>query len=588
MSHSRKVSSKNDTSSHPKSERGKIQLSHLVFNAATEGMLVTCANKNILSVNPAFTEITGYSSEDVVGKTPKILQSGQHDSDFYRAMWQKILETDHWQGEIWNRRKNGEIYPEWLSIALVRDGNGAISHYVGLFSDITKRKQAEKKIYFRANHDVLTGLCNRMLFAERLEQTIKQARRTQNCTAILFIDLDRFKRVNDTLGHNVGDFVLQETARRLQDCVRETDTVARISGDEFLILLTDVTGRSEATCVAEKILKALTRPFLYETHSIFVGASCGITVAPDDGEDVGRLLKNADMAMYEAKSAGKNTFHFFNLNMKRSAEERAVLECDLNKAIERNDLTLHFQAIVNFKTQKTFALETFVRWQHPERGLLFPQAFIPLAEESNLVEKIDRWVLLKAARQMKSWHDHYGIDLALSVNVSRRQFSDAAFWDFLRDVLKESKLSPEKLIIEITESLILNSKQEIPQQLRKLKNTGIKTAIDDFGTSYSSLSDLSEHAIDFMKIDQSFIHNLESDSQKKALVKTMLRMGQSLKMQVIAEGVETEEAYTFLKNIGCESGQGHYFHKPLSGAGYEEVLKKRQNITSDFQLISKI
>jgi len=575
MSHPKESISKKDLPPQPKNDQGHAQLSHVAFKAATEGMIVTSPDKTILSVNPAFTEITGYTAEEVIGKSPNILQSGRHDAAFYKAMWQQLSETEHWQGEIWNRRKSGEIYPEWLSITLVKDENGAVSHCIGLFSDITQRKQAEEKIYFRANHDALTGLANRMLFSERLDQAIKQGRRTQKRTAVIFIDLNRFKQVNDTLGHNVGDFVLKETAIRLQNCVRETDTVARISGDEFLILLTDVTGRKEATQIAEKVLKSLARPFLFEKHSVFVGGSCGISVAPDDGEDAVRLVKNADMAMYEAKSSGQNTFHFFNLKMKRSAEERALLEWDLRQAIKEDKLLVHFQPIVNFQNQNPFALEALVRWQHPKRGLLFPPAFIPLAEESDLVEKIDQWVIRVACEQTKAWQDCYKMDIALSVNISHRQFRDAVFWDFLRHALAESGLSPEQMILEITESLLLDAKEAIPQKLQKLKASGVKTAIDDFGTGYSSLSYLSEYAIDFMKIDQSFIHDVESDPQKRSLVKTILGIGQSLNMQVIAEGVETEGAYSFLKEIGCELGQGHYFCKPLSAVAYEEILKKR-------------
>ncbi len=571
-----KVLSKKNPTPGPFQNPENAQLSHLAFNAATEGIIVTSADKTILAVNPAFTEITGYRMEEVIGKSPNILQSGQHDVAFYKAMWQQLEETEHWQGEIWNRRKNGEIYPEWLSVTSVRDKYGNISHYIGVFSDITKRKQAEEKIYFRANHDALTGLANRMLFSERLEQAIKQARRTQKRTAVIFIDLNRFKQVNDRLGHNVGDFVLKETAKRLQNCVRETDTVARISGDEFLIMLTDVTGRAEATQVVEKVLTTLSQPYVFEKHSIFVGGSCGITVAPDDGENVPRLLKNADMAMYEAKSSGQNAFHFFNRQMKQSAEERASLEGALKKAIKAENLVIHFQPILDFNTSALVALEALVRWRHPKHGLLFPPAFIPLAEASNLVAQIDRWVIRVACEQIKAWRERFNLDTALSVNVSRHQFRDAVFWDFLSQALSKSGLPPERLILEITESLILNSKQDISQKLKKLKTSGVKTAIDDFGTGYSSLTYLSECAIDFMKIDQSFIHDIESDSKKKALVKTMLRMGKSLKMRVIAEGVETKAAYLFLKEIGCELGQGHYFCKPLPIAACEDRFKHKR------------
>lgn len=560
----------------PKEEWAKFKLSHIAFKASTEGMIVTDASQTILLVNPAFTQITGYSEEEAIGKTPKILQSGRQGPEFYKAMWRELDETDHWQGEIWNRRKNGEIYPEWLSVTQVRDGQGKASYCIGLFSDITKRKQAEEKIYHRANHDALTGLANRMLFSERLEQTIKQSRRTEQRTAVIFVDLDHFKQVNDTLGHNVGDLVLEETAKRLQRCVRETDTVARASGDEFLILLTDVTGRRDATQVSEKILNMLSQPFLFHEQDIFIGASCGITIAPDDGIDAARLIKNADMAMYKAKSSGRNAFHFFSRKMNTSAKERTMLEWDLRKAITEKKLVVHFQPIVDLKTQGTIALEALVRWNHPEQGLLLPEAFIPLAEESELISKIDQWVIRTGCEQVKAWRDRYGLAISLSVNMSRRQFRDTALWDFMARSLDESGLPPEAFMIEITESLMLDSKNEFSKKLQRFRKMGIKTAIDDFGTGYSSLSRLLQDPIDLMKIDPSFIHGIEINSKKKALLENIIRMGRSLNMSVLAEGIETEKTFLLLKEMGCDLGQGYFFCPPCSVEDYEVQLQAKK------------
>ncbi len=570
---------KNKTTPSKKNPAEAIQqdLAALVCETSAQGIIVTDPDLKILSINPAFTRITGYTPEDALGKKPSILQSGLHDSAFYQIMWDDMNTCNFWEGEIWNKQKNGDIFLEWLSIRKVTDHTGQALYYIGIFSDITQRKKIEEKISFRANHDLLTGLVNRTIFIERLEQAIKQSQRNEKNTAVLFVDLDGFKKVNDTLGHIIGDLVLKETAQRLLACVRETDTVARAGGDEFLILLTNILKRQEATQVADKMLTALSQPFTLEKHVVFISGSCGITVSPDDGVEVITLFKNADMAMYKAKASGRNCFHFFTKKMKTSAEETTVLESELKKAIRDEQLVIHYQPILNLHTLETISLEALVRWKHPAQGLLYPGKVFPLAEKAEIASQIDRYVIHMACQQMQSWTKRYQLDLSLSVNVSNQPFNDETFLDFLKATTKTTGFSEKALVLEIPENRLRNSDKKTLKQLRRLKKAGIKIAVDDFGTGISSLSMLFKYPIDLLKIDRALIENIESSKKTQALVKAICNLAHQLNIEVIAKGIETKATFLFLKEIDYDWGQGHFFEKALSAEHYEAALKSKND-----------
>jgi len=562
-----------------KRSEARQRLAATIFETANEGIVVTDAKANIISINPAFTEITGYSLEEVIGKNPRLLRSsrsGRHDAAFYQAMWESINITGHWQGEIWNRKKNGEVYPEWLSITTVRDKGGKVVQYTGLFTDITQRKEFEERLRFQAYYDPLTRLPNRMLLFDRLRQGIRQARRNQKKAALLFVDLDGFKNVNDTLGHHAGDAILKEAAGRLLASVRKTDTVARSGGDEFVVVLPDIVGGKDAAVAAEKIIASQAGPFLYEGQEAFVGASIGITMIPDDSEETSVLFKNADMAMYKAKAEGRNTYRFFSRKMGKLVHARTHLEWDLRRALENRELLIHYQPIIDLSSYKTRSLEALVRWQHPIQGFLLPEKFIVMAEESDLIIEIGNWTLQKACSQLAQWQNRFGVKNSVSVNMSSRQFMYDDFFSKITHALEESGLPPEFLTIEITEGLMLDPIKDVMKKLWMLKELGVKLSIDDFGTGYSSLSYLSKYPLNLLKIDKSFILNVCSDMQKQSLVDAMIRMGHSMALQVIAEGVETYDDLLYLRDKECDAVQGYYFSKALPVSEYEAVLEKQR------------
>ncbi|MFQ5597075.1 MAG: putative bifunctional diguanylate cyclase/phosphodiesterase [Nitrospiria bacterium] len=559
-------------------------LAATVFETATEGITVTDAERNIIAVNPAFTEITGYSAEEVIGKNPRILQSGRHDDSFYQEMWGSINRTGRWSGEIWERRKNGEVFPEWLTITAIKDKDGKVIRYTGMFSDITKQKLDEENIYYRAHYDLLTGLANRLLFSERVSQAMKQSRRNHKPMALLFIDLDRFKHVNDTLGHSLGDHLLQEAGARLQELARETDTVARSGGDEFLIVLPDLTFKEDAGNFADKIIQAFSESFCLEGRDAFVSASIGITMFPADAEDIATLFKNADMAMYQAKTNGRNRYRFFNRSMTAVASERATLEWDLRGALERDELVLCYQPIIDLQTGRMIGTEALLRWHHPHRGVLLPEKFIPLAEESELIVQIGEWVLLTACKKLKEWHDRYALHFYMSVNMSTRQFNDETFPQILAKCLEESGLSPALLTLEITESLMMDGGKGAVGKFGAIKKMGIQLSIDDFGTGYSSLSYLSRFPIDFLKIDKSFIHNVAIDPNNIDLIEAIITMAHSMKLKVIAEGIETHKELVFLRDHGCDAAQGNYYSKSLLALEMANTIKKGKDPAGRFQV----
>lgn len=542
----------------------QLRMNATVFETLTEGVMVTDAANLIKAVNPAFTRITGYEPEDVIGRDPKILSSGRHPKGFYRKLWQQVDSKGFWSGEIWNRRKDGNVYPEWLSISVIRDPNSStIKEYVAVFSDISQRKQDEEQIRRQANFDALTGIPNRSLFFDRLTQAIINARREHWLLALLFIDLDRFKAVNDTYGHVTGDGLLQEVAERIRSCLRDTDTVARFGGDEFVVLVHDLKELDDAALVAEKILERMKIPFEVADREVVLGASIGITVYPEDTEDPEEMLRNADMAMYRAKEEGRNRYQFFTIGMQEQVRERMEVEQDLRMALDQNELQLYYQPIVDARSGELVSVEALLRWNHPERGAIPPEVFVPLAEETGLIVQIGNWVLREACRQMNEWQEA-GLRIGVSVNLSSRQRGrEFSAWNLSR-ILKETGASGEMLTLEITEGMLMEDREEVVGWLQGLKQLGVSLSVDDFGTGYSSLSYLKRFPIDALKIDRSFVQGLPNDPEDVSLVDAILAMAGSLGMRVVAEGVESREQLEFLRERGCPCLQGFYFGIPMS------------------------
>jgi diguanylate cyclase (GGDEF)-like protein/PAS domain S-box-containing protein len=546
----------------------------VVFNASSQGIMTTDANRIITSVNPAFTAITGYTPDEVIGRKPSILSSGRHDADFYQGMWDSLDRTGQWESEIWNRRKNGEIYPQWQTISAVRDEHGDVIAYISLFNDITQRKLQEAAIWRQANFDALTGLANRSLLQDRLDQALTHARRTRSRVGVLFLDLDGFKWINDTLGHDTGDELLVEVARRLTFCVREQDTVARLGGDEFTIIVHDLVAPEDLNAIADKVVGVLRDPFSLAGIQHRMSGSVGITVYPDDGEDVQTLFRNADIAMYKAKQAGKNRFQFYARDMQTDALVRLQLEADLRTALENHAFTLHYQPIVDADSGELVGAEALIRWVHPVRGPVSPLEFIPVAEDSGLIIGIGEWALREAARQSRQWRDLGHATLRLAVNMSGVQFREAGLADLVGGVLAEFGIDRDCLLVEITESVLMGGSESMETRMRDIKALGIGYALDDFGTGFSSLSYLKRFPVDIVKIDRSFVDGCPDDRNDAHLVEAIINMAHSLDLQVTAEGVETDEQVSFLRDLGCDFLQGYVISKPLPAAEFEELIKR--------------
>jgi diguanylate cyclase (GGDEF)-like protein/PAS domain S-box-containing protein len=543
-----------------------------------ESMMITDTNGVILRVNQAFTESTGYTSEESIGQTPRLLKSGRHNADFYRAMWESLNRTGTWQGEVWDRRKNGEIYPKWLTITAVKGDNGAVTHYVGSHVDITERKAAEDEVKNLAFYDPLTRLPNRRLLLDRLKHALTSSTRSGREGALLFIDLDNFKTLNDTLGHNMGDLLLQHVAQRLESCVREGDTVARLGGDEFVVMLEDLSkDRQEAAAqteaIGEKILSTLNQTYQLVTHEYHCTPSIGATLFMDHQLGVDVLFKQADIAMYQSKKAGRNTLRFFDPKMQDTINVRAALESELHKALESRQFYLYYQIQVD-DANRPLGAEALIRWVHPERGLVSPAQFIPLAEETGLILSIGQWVLETACAQLKAWQqDVLTRDLVLAVNVSSKQFRQTDFATQVQTTVQRHAINPTLLKLELTESLLLDDIEDTIATMSTLKEIGVMFSLDDFGTGYSSLQYLKRLSIDQLKIDQSFVRDLASDSSDRAIVQTIIAMARGLNLDVIAEGVETEDQRQFLQNAGCTQFQGYLFSKPVPIEQFVALLK---------------
>ncbi|MCP4695849.1 MAG: PAS domain S-box protein [Gammaproteobacteria bacterium] len=563
-----------DIAERKKAERA-LRLAAAVFDTTFEGIMVTDSKNRIVTVNRAFTAITGYQFEDVTGRDPRMLKSGRHDDAYYQTMWEELQSAGRWCGEIWNRRKSGEIFPEWLSIATIRDADGEIAQYVALFSDITQRKRAEEVVLHRANHDTLTGLPNRMLFMERLSHAVINGQRHNLCVALLFIDLDRFKWVNDTLGHVAGDRLLQETARRLGGCVREPDTVARLGGDEFTVILTDVPEPGNAGRVANRILECLAKPFNIGGKEAVISGSVGITLFPMDAEDIEGLLKNADAAMYRAKEGGSNAYRFFTPEMNTHASRKMNLERELRHALEEQEFVLLYQPILDLTTEQVMGVEVLLRWRHAERGLLAAGEFVPLAEETGLIMPIGEWVLRNACIQAAAWQAE-GLPLSLvSVNLSIKQ-CQADFTALFKRILAETGADARLLALEVTENTVMSELEEGIAALRDIRNMGVRIFIDDFGTGYSSLSWLKLFPVDMLKIDRSFVRDISRDPKDRALVEAIFTMARSLHIEVTAEGIEKKKQLKFLRRQNCRFGQGFYFSQPLPPDAVRKFVQSQE------------
>ena len=540
-----------------------------------QGIAITNAHRVILRINRAFTDITGYGADEAVGQTPRLLSSGRHDAAFYAAMTESLESNGNWQGEIWNRRKGGEVYPEWLNISAVRDDAGRVTHYVAIFSDISERKSAANQIQHLAFYDSLTGLPNRRLLMDRLEQALTASARHHRRSALLFVDLDNFKMVNDTLGHQQGDLLLEQAAKRLSNCIREGDTAARLGGDEFVVMLedlseTDLEAATQAEAVGEKILASLNQLYHLGDGSYHVTPSIGITLFDGQQQEAAaEPLKRSELAMYRAKSAGRNGICFFEPQMQDQVTTRATLQADLREAIGRCELVLHYQAQIVGEGRLTGA-EALVRWQHPRRGLVSPLEFIPLAEETGLILPLGQWVMETACAQLALWATLPPMaHLSVAVNVSARQLHHKDFVSGVIDVLNRTGANPKNLKLELTESLLVADVEDTIAKMAALKSRGVGFSLDDFGTGYSSLSYLKRLPLDQLKIDQSFVRNILSDPNDAAIAKMVIVLAGSLGLTVIAEGVEMEAQRDFLARQGCHAYQGYFFSRPLPLAEFE-------------------
>ena len=551
-----------------------LQLAATVYLALEEAIMVADAGNRIVAVNPAFTRLSGYAAEEAIGRPTSLLRSDRHDQAFYQAMWDSLAACGQWQGEIWNRRKNGEVFLEWLSISTVYGEDNKILQRVAMLSDMSDKKKAEEILFRQANIDSLTGLPNRRLFLDRLQQAIIKARRSQQKLALMFLDLDYFKEINDTLGHDMGDALLREVSRRLQACLRESDTLARPGGDEFTIVMGELDEFLSIERVAQGVIQSMAAPFHLGCERCHVSFSIGIALYPDDAAELDELLKKADQAMYSAKEQGRGRFCYFTPAMQESAESRTCLAEDLRGALAGRQFSVAYQPIVDLASGAICKAEALLRWQHPTRGLVGPAEFIPLAEETGLIDDIGEWIFREAVKQAGRWRKNHHAEFQISVNKSPLQFHNngdrhVEWFNHLQDV----GLPADCIAVEITEALLLDSSPRVAEKLLAFTGAGMQIALDNFGTGYAALSYLKKFHLDYLKIDQSFVHGLAEDPADLALCEAIILMAHKLGMKAIAEGVETKAQRDLLREAGCDYGQGYLFSEPLAAAAFEKLLQ---------------
>ena len=541
----------------------KLRLSATVLEHIADAVTVLDVHGRILAINPAFTQITGYTEMEALGQQSSLTRPGRHEDPLYRQMWRDLLDAGFWRGERWEQRKNGEAYLEWLTVSGVRDEADRVTHYVCVFSDITELKQSQDKLDHLAHHDPLTALPNRLLFHDRLRHAMVRSARDGQQLAVLFIDLDRFKNVNDTLGHHVGDELLKQVAALLSGCLREGDTLARLGGDEFIVLLEDVGGGRGAAHVAEKLMALFEQPLTVSGHELFVTGSVGVSLFPQDATDLHMLIRNADVAMYQAKARGRNGYQFYAPSMSGEGAMRLRLETLLRRAIEKDEIFLEYQPQVEIDTGRLAGVEALVRWDSPELGMVTPVRFIPVAEDTGFISQLGQWVLAEACSQMRRW-DRAGLAVPkMAVNLSVRQFERGSVAPLVAAVLQDTGLAAARLQLEVTESVIMNTGDAL-QHINDLRAIGVGLAIDDFGTGYSSLAYLSQLPVQTLKIDRSFIQDITLEGNDAAIAVAIIQLGKSLDMAVVAEGVETEEQAAFLLRHGCRQAQGYLYGRPLA------------------------
>jgi diguanylate cyclase (GGDEF)-like protein/PAS domain S-box-containing protein len=558
-------------------QQRELNIAAVTFNSH-EGIMIVGPDECILRVNKSFEEITGYRAEEVIGQTPRILGSGRHDKAFFASMWDSITTKGFWQGEIWDRRKSGEVYPKWTHISAVKDANGQLTEYVGTFTDITVRKQSEDKIHNLAFYDGLTGLPNRRLLQDRLRHVVVHNERTNRSGALLVINLDNFKALNDSKGHERGDQLLQQAGARILGCTRDGDTVARIGGDEFVVLLTDLNREDEsplaqARFLAQKLLDVLSQSYQLAGYAHRCTASIGITLLGAHHASEEDLMRQAEIALHQAKLIGKNTIQLFDPQMQDSVNMRVQLEHELQQAVDANQFRLYYQVQLD-NDNHAMGAEALIRWLHPERGLVPPALFIPVAETSGLIVKIGRWVLEAACQQLRAWDENSATrHLILAINVSASEFDQSDFVDAVERLLKRYRIDPSRLKLELTESVIVSDIGEVIKKMHALKALGLRISLDDFGTGYSSLSYLKRLPIDQLKIDQSFVRDIVSDPGDAVMVKTIIELAKNFGLNVIAEGVETQAQFDYLKAHGCKVYQGYLFGRPVPLAAFMEELE---------------
>ena len=559
-----------------KKAENRLRLLAQVFEQIGEAIVITGPDNKILAINNSFTRLTGYTQDDALGHDPGILKSGNQPAEFYEAMWETLLKQNYWQGEIWDKRKDGTLYPQWLTITAVRNDLGKIAHYIGSFTDISERKQAAKKIEYLTYHDHLTNLPNRYSLVKNLSRALEFARQSTGHLAVMFIDLDQFKNINDSLGHHTGDSLLFLVAGRLLESVRNADIVARFGGDEFVVVLPQIRSGVSVAHLVNTVQQAVAQPYRVDGHELHVTSSIGISVFPHDGNGTEELIKNAEFAMSHAKANGRNGYQFFKQEMNTTAQKRLLLESDLRGAVEREEFLLHYQPQIDLASGRVIGVEALVRWQHPQRGLVPPDLFIPIAEETGLILPIGDFVLKTACRQLNAWLSEGLPQVRMAVNLSARQFKQGNLPSLVAKIIEETGIDPRLLELEITESAAMDNPEAAIIHLRRFREMGVELAIDDFGTGYSSLSYLKLFPVNRLKIDRSFVKDIETDTDDAAIAAATIALAHKLGKEVIAEGVETEGQLSFLKNQQCDIIQGYFFSRPLPAEQLAAFLRRNR------------